>query len=149
MHYQCENSRDETCLKNFQNDLWLKQLKNNELSTAWTAVFDRWNVNDKKWKKVLEQDGFITRKTPEVWHTNWLPTQKIIHIHNLNNATFFLANIHYHLHYYFTISCIFIQNIFLLVVIHISLLNGYNAICPCNINLPSTKQVTRKCKTHW
>ena len=36
----------------FENDLWLKHLKSYKLSTAWTAVFDRWNQNEKKLEKI-------------------------------------------------------------------------------------------------
>ena len=36
----------------FKDDLWLKQLKIHEPLTTWTAVFDGWNVNDKKSKNL-------------------------------------------------------------------------------------------------
>lgn len=42
-----ENIDNNDC-KNFffKNDLRLKRLKNYELSTAWTAVFEGWNIED-------------------------------------------------------------------------------------------------------
>ena len=42
---------------------------------------------------IIDKGGFRTGKALEVWHTK-LPVRKTIHVHYLENITFFLTNIH-------------------------------------------------------